>query len=212
MTTPYFLGLKDAPAVRATPYSLSDLVPLQARFVTASVNGVSRTVRTIGGTNAGAGPWALTLFSGQSGWGGPATVSGSERVFTKPLVVGSIVFFTSFIPDSDPCSGIGETWVYALDFKTGLPPTKPVFDLNGDGKFTDADKVVVNGSPVVPVGVRVGRGLGSHPVLFKDTLFVTTSMTEPVANNPGGESVTGLNAIKVNIPQAKVRLESWKHN
>jgi hypothetical protein len=58
----------------------------------------------------------------------------------------------------------------------------------------------------------VGRGLGSHPVLFKDTLFVTTSMTEPAVGNPGGESVTGLNAIKVNIPQAKVRVESWKHN
>jgi hypothetical protein len=212
LTTQYFLGLKDAPAVRAAPYSIADLVPLQARFVTASVNGVNRTVRTISGTNAHAGPWALTLFSGQPGWGGPATVSGSERVFTKPLIVGSIVFFTSFIPDSDACSGIGETWVYALDFKTGLPPAKPVFDLNGDGKFTDADKLVVNGTAVVPVGVRVGRGLGSHPVLFKDTLFVTTSMTEPAVSNQNGESVTGLNAIKVNIPQARVKVESWKHN
>jgi len=110
------------------------------------------------------------------------------------------------------CTGSGDTYVFALDYKTGLPPTRPVFDLNGDKKFTDADKIDVNGQKVVPVGVYVGRGQGSAPVLFKDTLFITTSSAQSqLTGTSGSGNVTGLNAMLVNIPQKRIRLESWKH-
>ncbi len=207
----YFFGLKDAATPRSVPYGLADLVSLEARFATTTVGGTSRNVRVITGSNASAASWAMKLFAGQAGWGGPAVIGGSERVFTKPLVVGGIVFFTTFIPDADTCTGSGDTYVFALDYKTGLPPTRPVFDLNGDKKFTDADKIEVNGQKVVPVGVYVGRGQGSAPVLFKDTLFVTTSTPQVQAVGAGAGSVTGLNAMLVNIPQKRIRLESWKH-
>jgi hypothetical protein len=207
----YFFGLKDSATPRAVPYAPADLTSLEARFASASIGATSKPVRTIGGTNPAAAPWALKLFAGQSGWGGPSPAGASERVFTKPLVVGGIVFFTSFIPDADQCTGSGDTWVFALDYKTGLPPAKPVFDVNGDGKFTEADKVDVNGAKAMPVGVYVGRGQGSAPVLFKDTLFVTTSTAQVQAQATGSGTVTGLNALKVNIPQKKIRLESWKH-
>ncbi len=209
----YFFGLKDGASPRATPYTLSDLRPLEARFVSASVGASTVKVRTVNGTNAGSEPWALKLFAKQADWGGPVSASGSERVFTKPLVVGGIVFFTTFIPDATTCGGSGDTWVFALDYKTGLPPANPVFDLDGDKKFNDKDKVEINGQKVVPVGIYVGRGQGSHPVLFKDTLFVTTSTPQLQAGdaNAGGE-ITGLNAMTVNIPGKKVKLESWRHN
>jgi hypothetical protein len=211
-TTQYLFGLKDGATARQTPYSLSDLVALQARFASSTVNGAPVTVRTLYGSNPAAASWAVQLYSGQSGWGG-AAVGASERVFTKPLTVGGIVFFTTFIPDADQCTGSGDTWVFALDYKTGLPPSRPVFDLNGDGKFTEADKIDVNGQKTVPVGVYVGRGQGSAPVLFKDTLFITTSNPQIQGQGVGGGggTVTGLNALRVNIPQTRIRMESWKH-
>jgi hypothetical protein len=210
----YFFGLKDTITPRVTPYSLADLTQVEARFATGTFGASTRTVRTIVGSNPLYNPWAMKLFAGQSGWGGPALIGGSERVFTKPLVVGGIVFFTSFIPDADLCTGSGDTWVFAVDYRTGLPPTKPVFDLNGDGKFTDADKLTdASGNLVVPVGVYVGRGQGSAPVLFKDTLFITTSTPQYQLTGPvGSGNVTGLNALLVNIPQKRIRVESWKQN
>ena len=103
-TPQYFFGLKDTLAGKT--YSLSDLSLLQAQFTSADVGGVLRTVRTISGANASAAPWAIELFSGKSGWGDPGhAVAGSERVFTKPLVVGGIAFFTTFIPDTRPLFG-----------------------------------------------------------------------------------------------------------
>jgi hypothetical protein len=212
ITTQYFFGLKDYATRRETALKLLDLTALEARFTTVAIGGVSRTVRTIAGANPAGNSWALKLYSGQSGWNGPM-IGGSERVFTKPLVVGGIVFFTTFIPDSDQCTGSGDTWVFALDYKTGLPPANPAFDLNGDGKFNDADKLTIDGSKVMPVGIYVGRGVGSHPVLHKDTLFVTTSSPQYQLGAPGaGANPTGLNALRVNIPQNRIRVESWKHN
>jgi hypothetical protein len=50
-------------------------------------------------------------------------------------------------------------------------------------------------------------------VLFKDTLFVTTStpQVQSVGASGGGGTVSGLNAMLVNIPQKRIRLESWRH-
>jgi hypothetical protein len=104
--------------------------------------------------------------------------------------------------------GDGGVLPYYADDKTGLEPTFPVFDLNGDGKFNDADKVTIDGTKRVPVGIYVGRGQGSQPVLFKDTVFITTAVAQ---NQSLGEAGGALHALDVNIPKLRIRVESWKH-
>jgi hypothetical protein len=204
----YFFGLKDSITPVAT-YTPEDLVTLQAKFAIAQIQSDYETVRVVEGTNVLAQPWKMQLYEGTFP-GGPAA-SGTERVVSQPLVVGGLVLFTSFIPDENICAGSGTTWVFALDYKTGLAPMSPIFDLNGDKRYDDADKVEVNGEKVVPVGIYVGRGQGSKPVLHKDFLFITTTGDglEVIGDNGGGGQ--DFFAQKINIEAQTVRLEAWRH-
>ena len=200
----YFFGLKDG-VVPAPTYELDDLVTLQAKFSTETIDSQTMTFRYIDGDNLDTKSWKMQLFAKQPDWGWPdPDPTGSERVITQPLVVGEVVFFTTFIPDSDVCAGSGETWLLALNFNTGTAATDAVFDINGDGAFDENDMIDTNGDgtkDVFPVGILIGRGLGSQPVLHKDTLFVTVS----------GEGDKFF-AEKVNVPQSKVRVRSWWQN
>ncbi len=207
----YFFGLKDGPTPAAT-YQPADLVTLQAKFHVDNIDGEDRTFRYIDGTNPLAEPWKIQLYEGTF-LNGPSSV-GSERVISQPLVVGGVVFFTTFIPDENICAGSGETWVFAVDYKTGLAVNVPVFDINNDGKWDDNDKVDTNGDGIkdlTPVGILVGRGQGSHPVLHKDTLFITVTGD---GNDGGGSGSDDENffARRINLPERKVRATSWMQN
>ena len=130
--------------------------------------------------------------------------SYSERVVNQPLVVAGVVFFTSFVPDSDPCGGSGGSYLYAVDFKTGLAPVAPVFDVNGDGKtdHNDAVQVDLDGDGVMEsvnvAAVYVGKGQASQPVIVGDKIFITTTAPGDEADEeptkPIGVTLKGLNA------------------
>ena len=182
----YFIGMKDNISAPVTLSTLSDLVGLSAGSLIDSSSGIE--YRVVDGTNANKDPWYVSLMTG----GIP-----SERVISKPLVVGGVVFFTTFIPDNDICAGNGEAWLYALDYETGLPVTIPVFDINNDLLF-DANDLVDDGTgPRVPAGIYIGRGLPTAPVLEDKILFVTTT------DNPGS-------GLPVNLPKLKAKLKSWR--
>ena len=207
----YFFGLKDGTTPAAT-YHLNDPVSLQAKFSTETIDGKDVTFRYIDGTNTLNEPWKMQLFANQAGWGwNEAAPSGSERVITQPLAVAGIVFFTTFIPDEDVCAGSGDTWVFAVDYRTGLAAMDPIFDINNDGKFNDDDKVDIDGNgtkDVVPIGIKVGRGQGSHPVLHKDTLFITVTGDGDDGGGSGNDEEDFF-AKKVNLPNKKVRVRTW---
>ncbi len=205
----YFFGLKDGTTPVDTYRPGGIAVTLQAKFQTVNINGNMVTVRYIEGVNTDPPQsWKMQLDLGQGAWGGPLA-AGSERSFTQPLVIGGIVFFTTFIPDANVCAGAGETWVMAVDYATGGAPSNPIFDINGDGNFNDGDLVDVNGTPVVPVGIKVGRGQGSNPVVHKDTLFITTSGDGDDGGGSGNPEEEFF-AKKVNIPEMSIQVESWK--
>jgi Tfp pilus tip-associated adhesin PilY1 len=207
----YFFGLKDGLTPAAT-YEPADLVTLQAKFDVENISGENVTFRYIDGTNPLAQPWKMQLYDGTFP-NGPAAV-GTERIITQPLVVGGVVFFTTFVPDENICAGSGETWVFAVDYQTGLAVNVPVFDINNDGKWDSNDKVDTDGDGIkdmIPVGILVGRGQGSHPVLHKDTLFITVTGD----GNDGGGSGSDdeqFFARKINLPNRKVRVTSWMQN
>lgn len=217
----YFFGLKenrDLPRCYLYPFTgespnpedpiiCGDLVALAAKFISKNVTseeGVTeeKQVRYIDGGCTENQSWLIKLYNGQAQYNGPV-VLGSERVIVQPLAVGGVVFFTTYIPDSDVCSGQGKTWIFAVDYNSGCASTNPVFDLNGDGLFDENDTIPNPDdpdNPYIPAGVSIEGGPGSKPVLGPgNTLFITTP-------------VGGVEAIKVNLPALKVRLGSWKEN
>ncbi|MCK7507676.1 MAG: hypothetical protein MZV70_28940 [Desulfobacterales bacterium] len=118
-----FLRAEGRATPRATPYSVADLTTLEARFTAATIGGKATEAAHHQRQQHERQPLGheAALPARAAGAGRPP-VGGSERVFTKPLVVGGIVFFTTFIPDADICTGSGDTYVFALDYKTGMPP------------------------------------------------------------------------------------------
>jgi Tfp pilus tip-associated adhesin PilY1 len=207
----YFFGLKDGPTPAAT-YEPADLVTLQAKFDVDNIGGTDVTFRYIDGSNPLAVPWKIQLYEGTFA-NGPAAV-GTERIITQPLVVGGVVFFTTFIPDKNICAGSGETWVFAVDYKTGLAVNEPIFDLNNDGVWDKNDMIDIDGDgvkDVTPVGIKVGRGQGSHPVLHKDTMFITVTGDGDDGGGSGSDDENFF-ARKINLPQRKVNMRSWRQN
>ena len=218
----YLIGVKDwkdsaeLPALPA--YQLSDLVTHQAKFVTTTITidgqDVDKTFRYIEGTNPDNLPWAIELFAMQNdwGWSGPVPI-GSERILTKPLVIGGVVYFTTFVPDENVCAGNGETWLHAVDYQSGQTPDHAVFDINGDGMYNEKDYVQVgvdgDSNPIMkpPSGIFVGRGQGSFPVYQDGHLFVTTTGSGDEDKDDGG-----LTATPINTAEIRVNLKSWRQN
>jgi hypothetical protein len=191
-----------SPAVAGTP----QLVVLDAVTQTATVGSQARTFKVIEGQNENHEPWVVRLDNQTSG------LLGSERVIEKPLVVGKVVFFTSFIPSSDPCAGSGSSYLYAINFETGKPPETPVFDLNGDGYYDDQDKIpgdangdgiVEDDEKVTPAAMGLGAGQASQVVYEDNIVFVSMTDQDDDDEDP-------FNAEKVNIDMGNLRIDSWK--
>ncbi|MDD4880254.1 MAG: PilC/PilY family type IV pilus protein [Gallionellaceae bacterium] len=94
-----------------------------------------------------------------------STTSIGERVVSRAITVQDNVditkdrvIFVTLRPDPDPCKSGGTSWLMEFGLSGGRPDT-PVFDLNGDGLFTDADKIDGN----IPTGIQSTVGIVNTP-------------------------------------------------
>jgi Tfp pilus tip-associated adhesin PilY1 len=196
----YFFGLKDLEG--NSSHTMSGLTQLTTDMLNASavdsdgntVDGTENVYRTISGTNPTGNSWVLSLYN-------PSTAS--ERSLTQPLVVGGVVFFTTFIPGDDVCEGSGDAYLFALDTETGLP-AEGIFDINNDGIFDDNDKIVKDsaGNNHTFSGFHVGKGVPNDPVIHNDILFVGT------VSGSDGEGGTP-KVFKVNLDKLRSRIKAW---
>jgi type IV pilus assembly protein PilY1 len=116
--------------------------------------------------------------SNQEGWymdltpPSPSSPAG-ERVVSPSLLRGGRIIFVSIIPESDPCSFGGTSWLYELDALSGSRLSTAQFDVNGDGKIDKADLVQIldtNNDGVVdakddvpPSGKELPIGISKNP-------------------------------------------------
>lgn len=95
-----------------------------------------------------------------------------ERVIFSPNILLHRLVFETAIPSTDLCLGGGTGWTMAVDLATGGGLSKPIFDMNGDGKFDDKDTVKVNGEdlPVSGIGDTDEVPTGSYD-LFSEKKY-----------------------------------------
>jgi type IV pilus assembly protein PilY1 len=117
---------------------------------------------------------AVVLGVNVRGWFMDLPGSGERVVSRAVSVVSNVnpaenrIVFVTILPSSDPCDAGGTSWLMELLF-TGGQPAAPVFDLNNDGVFDDADKIVVDGNAVPVSGVKSNVGIMATPTwLDKD--------------------------------------------
>ena len=76
----------------------------------------------------------------------------NEKQVTTPIVRNGHVIFTTVIPETNPCSGGGRSWIMELNVLNGARLDEAPFDINNDGKFDNADMIPLldaNGDPVL---------------------------------------------------------------
>jgi type IV pilus assembly protein PilY1 len=133
-----FYMLKDACWAGDCTTAASDL--LDVSLSTINIDG---TVTGISGSCAGAvstWPDILTASYGCDGWAmyfdllvenvdftGAALSHDGERVIGKPLVIGGLAMWTTYIPGIDVCSNEGESNIYAVYYATGSGYTDYIF-------------------------------------------------------------------------------------
>ncbi len=132
--------------------------------------------------------WYLDLVWKNS-YGGPGPVG--ERVVSRPLVRGDRVIFPTLIPNPDPCSFGGDSWIMELNTFSGGRLAYSVFDLNDDGEFDSDDwiEIVEDGETIrIPVsGIRPDIGIIQTPAII--TGFGTDESEIKVISGSSGELI-----------------------
>lgn len=153
-----FVGIKDKDVT--VPLARSGLTDRSNHTTTGVVNGTD-TVCTYDSTNDSFGfKTVVTSISPTSqqpgipdkGW--YILLRNGERVITRPLVIGGLVDFLSYVPSSNLCDYGGKSYLYAVDYLRGVAPVNVAIR---------ADKATDGTSGNVTVAGRVLLGPGAPP-------------------------------------------------
>ncbi len=101
-------------------------------------------------------------YSVKQGWFINLTLANGERVVVNPLVFGGLVFFNTWIPNSDPCGAGGFGFLMQAKLLNGGATTNAVFDFNGDGSIDSKDLVIIDGKTYAPNARIFNFGLPSE--------------------------------------------------
>jgi type IV pilus assembly protein PilY1 len=97
----------------------------------------------------------------------PGPVFQGEMQITDSVLRNGRIFFTTLVPNPDPCGLGGDSWLFTLDALSGgrLDST---FDLDGDGEFTNQDLLDQSGTNVALSGVKSGAGIAPRSTIITD--------------------------------------------
>ncbi|BBO80109.1 pilus assembly protein PilY [Desulfosarcina ovata subsp. sediminis] len=169
----YFFGVKDpdyssGSAVELTMADLFDASPYSVytnQTVSNSDDGSTSTWSSLTSTARNKAGWYHEL----------ETLSGnpSERVISKATVLGGIVFFPGYTPNTDICGFNGDTNYYGLYYETGTAYYKQVLPgattTDTNGEMVNASYAAGYGAPPPAAGFHIGRESGATAFLQMST-------------------------------------------
>lgn len=109
------------------------------------------------------------------GWYVDLIVAGAssnfgERQISAPILRNDNVIFTTLIPSNNACAPGGTGWLMELNAGNGGTGDIPIFDVNGDGQFTQADylSITAGGGTVTqpPAGIKSTVGVTGTPAIM----------------------------------------------
>lgn len=95
----------------------------------------------------------------------------NQIAYSKPVVMFKSFISNIFEPDSDPCSHGGKSVLYALNYKTGLPPSKPPILISNNTETDKLKSYVEIGYGSTPLGesIRYIRSTVSEGTIVTQT-------------------------------------------
>ena len=111
------------------------------------VSGATTWQELLTKANTYPGGWYFNLENGSD---------PSERVINRPTILGGIIFFTTFLPDSDVCSYGGSSNLYALNYITGTAGNTAVIGTSSTGEILS--KLDLGAGMASGIAIHVGRG------------------------------------------------------
>jgi type IV pilus assembly protein PilY1 len=158
-----FVGIKDAVSGETYPVTIADTDVVDKTNATtegtvAETASVCTYDPTISGnfgmkdvvTRASQTLAQQTATVPGTGW--YVTLSDGERVISRPLAVGGLVDFLTYKPSSDDCSYGGDSYLYAVGYKTGEAPAKIAI------RNDQSTGGVTSGAVTVSKGIKLGPG------------------------------------------------------
>ncbi len=133
--------------------------------------------------------------------------TSKERIIVNPVIFGSLVIFTTIIPEQNLCGIGGGSWLMVLDSNSGGAPRFTALDINSDGLFNESDMA---GDTLVNVS-----GLRSGDLYWQPSIIQTGSGNSGTILLPkDNESADGSKTIdQIDIQgtlHSKAR-SSWSH-
>ena len=127
--TPWCTGQSSTTSCEAT--TLADVSYAVVCLVDGSTcigsGATANQVTNVPGLTGGNFQSLLTLTGNtKQGWFSKLSTSG-ERAVGSPVILGGIVFYSTFVSSTDPCVASGNGNLYGLYYVTGTAPSEPVF-------------------------------------------------------------------------------------
>ena len=194
-----FLGLQDKPSGITYPVTTASLDDRTNVTTTGVVTGTTQACLYDSTSNSFGLQTLVTSINQTSSPVAPSTTGWflslavsptSERVISRPLAVGGLVDFLTYRPDSDACSYGGDSYLYAVDYTTGVAPaTVAIRDPGVTGWTTTGTVTVAKGVLLGPGAPPTGEAIIIPPPKegddgLKKKIQVATGVIVEAENKP----------------------------